>query len=63
MRAIAVDEKSFENGHRSVTVLSDIERGKAIWVSSGNRKESLDEFFKIMGHERCAALRNPRKPH
>jgi transposase len=55
--AIAVDEKSFEKGHRYVTVVSDIDRGKAIWVSSGNRKESLDEFFKIMGPDRCAKIR------
>lgn len=54
---ISVDEKSFKKGHQYVTIVSDLDRGKAIWVSTGNSQESLDEFFKILGPERCAKIK------
>ena len=46
---IAVDEKSYKKGHKYVTIVSDIDRKIVIWVSEGNDKDSLDEFFKILG--------------
>ena len=58
---IAVDEKSYKKGHKYVTIVSDIERGMVIWVSEGNSKESLDEFFKILGPERCARIETVAK--
>ena len=53
---IAVDEKSYKKGHKYVTIVSDVERKMVIWVSEGNNKDSLDEFFKILGPERCAKI-------
>jgi transposase len=32
-----------------------------IWVSEGNSKESLDDFFKIIGPERCAKIETVSK--
>lgn len=58
---IAVDEKSYKKGHKYVTIVSDIDRGMVIWVSEGNRKESLDEFFKILGPERCSKIETVSK--
>jgi transposase len=58
---ISVDEKSYKKGHKYVTLVSDVERGMVIWVSEGNRKESLDEFFKILGPERCAKIETVSK--
>ena len=58
---IAVDEKSYKKGHKYVTIVSDIERGMVIWVSEGNKKESLDEFFKILGSERCKKIETVSK--
>lgn len=58
---IAVDEKSYKKGHKYVTIVSDVERGMVIWVSEGNKKESLDEFFKILGPERCAKIETVSK--
>lgn len=58
---IAVDEKSYKKWHKYVTVVSDVERGMVIWVSEGNRKESLDEFFKILGSARCAKIETVSK--
>ncbi len=54
---IAVDEKSFKKGRQYVTIVTDIDKGKVVWVSPGNSKESLDLFFKILGPERCAKIR------
>lgn len=58
---IAVDEKSYKKGHKYVTIVSDIDRRMVIWVSEGNRQESLDEFFKILGPERCAKIETVSK--
>lgn len=58
---IAVDEKSFKKGHSYVTVVTDCDIQKVIWTSEGNRKESLDLFFKILGPERCAKIKTVSK--
>ena len=58
---IAVDEKSYKKGHKYVTIVSDVERKMVIWVSEGNNKDSLDEFFKILGPERCAKIETVSK--
>lgn len=58
---IAVDEKSFQKGHSYVTVVTDCDLQKVIWVSEGNRKESLDQFFQILGPERCAKIKTVSK--
>lgn len=54
---ISVDEKSYKKGHNYVTVVTDSDRSKVIWVSTGNTKASLDEFFKILGPERCSKIK------
>lgn len=58
---IAVDEKSFKKGHNYVTIVTDCDLRKVIWVSEGNRKESLDQFFKILGPERSAKIKTVSK--
>jgi len=58
---ISVDEKSFRKGHKYVTVVTDIDSKKVIWVSEGRRKESLDEFFKIIGPEGCKKIKTVAK--
>jgi transposase len=58
---IAVDEKSYKKGHKYVTIVSDIDRKIVIWVSEGNDKDSLDEFFKILGPDRCAQIETVSK--
>ena len=54
---ISVDETSFRKRHRYVTIVTDADRGKAIWVSEGNTKASLDQFFQILGPERCQKIK------
>lgn len=58
---ISVDEKSYKKGHKYITIVSDIDRKMVIWVSEGNRQDSLDEFFKILGPERCARIETVSK--
>lgn len=54
---LSVDETSFRKRHRYVTIVTDTDRSQVIWVSEGNRKESLDQFFRILGPERCRKIR------
>lgn len=58
---ISIDEKSFKKGHNYVTIVTDTDSRKVIWVSEGNRKESLDQFFQIIGPERCNKIKTVSK--
>lgn len=40
-----------------LTVIVDLKTRKAIWVSKSRRKEALDEFFKVIGEERCKEIK------
>lgn len=42
--------------HRYLTVITDLETRKVIWVVEGRSKEALDGFFKILGPEACAEI-------
>lgn len=58
---IAVDEKSFKKGHNYVTIVTDCDLKKVIWVSEGNKQESLDQFFQVLGPERCTKIKTVSK--
>lgn len=58
---ISVDEKSFKKGHSYVTVVTDVDLKQVIWVSEGNGKGSLDQFFQILGPERCTKIKTVSK--
>lgn len=58
---ISVDEKSFLKGHSYVTIVTDTDLGKVIWTSKGNKKESLDQFFQVLGAERCRKIKTVAK--
>lgn len=58
---IAVDEKSFQKGHHYVTIVTDTDTKDVIWVSEGNKKESLDQFFQVIGSERCEKIKTVAK--
>ena len=51
-RRIGVDEIAYEKGHKYLTVVRDIELGKVIWVGKDRKKETLDEFFRMLGMEK-----------
>jgi len=58
---ISVDEKSFKKGHNYVTLVTDVDLKKVIWTSEGHTKESLDQFFRVLGPERCAKIQTVSK--
>jgi transposase len=57
LRAISVDELSWRKGHRYVTIVTDLEKGRVIWTGDGKSAESLSAFFKEIGDENCARIR------
>ena len=38
------------------TVVSDLDTGRVIWVSNNREKEALDEFYKLIGPDRCRKI-------
>lgn len=45
VRAVGIDEKSFQKRHEYVTITTDLDRGRVLWVGDHRRKESLDAFY------------------
>ena len=56
IRVLGIDETSFQKRHEYVTVVSDLERGRVLWVGDHRRKATLDAFWSELTHERKAAI-------
>jgi len=56
LRAIGVDEFGFAAHHRYLTVVTDHDRERVIWVGEGKSCEALATFFNELGPERCASI-------
>lgn len=65
VKRISVDEvharskKRFSRESRNkqyFTVVSDLDTGRVIWVSDNREKEALDEFYILLGKERCKEI-------
>ena len=57
-RVIGIDEIAIAKGHEYRIVVSDLERGRAIWFGGKDRSEaSLDEFFAWLGPKKCRKIR------
>ena len=65
VKRISVDEvharskKRFSREDRNkqyFTVVSDLDTGRVIWVSDNREKEALDQFYKLLGKERCKKI-------
>lgn len=56
--AIGVDELSWRKGHYYVTVVTDLDSGRVIWVGEGKGADTLASFFKEIGPEACARIRH-----
>lgn len=66
VKRISVDEvyarkkrygRSESRDRRFFTVICDLDTGRVIWVSESREKQALDEFFKILGEERCKDIK------
>ena len=56
-RAIGVDEIAIRKGHNYRVVVSDLDRGRPIWVGGKGRLEAdLDVFFAVLGPQKSAAI-------
>jgi transposase len=56
-RAIGVDEIAIRKGHDYRIVVSDLERGRPIWVGGAGRKEAdFDRFFAELGAKKAARI-------
>src|SRR5947209_8338224 len=57
-RVIGIDEIAIAKGHQYRIVVSDLERGRAIWFGGQDRSEaSLNEFFAWLGPKKCRKIR------
>lgn len=56
LKAISVDEISYRKGHRYLTLVVDLERGRVIWGKEGKSAEILETFFDEIGEEACAKI-------
>ena len=57
-RVIGVDEIAIGKGHEYRIVVSDLERGRPIWVGGkGRREEDLDQFFVFLGPQKTRRIK------
>lgn len=45
VRHIGIDEKAFRRGHRYLTLVNDLDRGRVLYVAEERRQSSLDGFW------------------
>jgi len=53
---LGVDEKSFRKRHRYVTVVSDIDRGRVLYVADDRKQKSLDGFWPTLTKEQLGSI-------
>lgn len=57
-RVIGVDEIAIRKGHNYRIVVSDLERGRPIWVGGkGRTEEDLDQFFVFLGPQKTRRIK------
>lgn len=57
-RAIGIDEISIRKGHNYRVIVSDLGRGRPIWVGGEGRKEAdIDLFFSALGEKKSAHIK------
>lgn len=56
LRRIGVDEISFRKRHRYLTVVTDHDRRRVVWVAEGKSSEVLKRFFQEIGPQACESI-------
>ncbi len=56
LRRIGIDEISYKQGHRYLTIVVDHDSGRLVWAAPGRDKATLALFFDALGADRCAAI-------
>jgi transposase len=57
LRRIGIDEISYKRGHRYLTVVVDHDSGRLVWAAPGRDEATLNQFFELLGPERCSQIR------
>jgi transposase len=57
IRRIGIDEVSYEKGHKYLTLVTDLDRHRVIFVTHHNDSRAIGRFLKWFGPERRAKLR------
>ena len=56
VRYLGIDETSFRHGHDYVSVVSDLEKSRVLFVGQDRRRESLDDFWTNQTPEQLQAV-------
>ena len=48
---LGVDEKSFRKGHKYLTLVNDLARGRVLYVAEDRKQSSLDGFWPTLTKE------------
>lgn len=53
---IGVDEKAFRKGHKYLTLVNDLARGRVLYVAEDRKQSSLDGFWQTLSAEQSTAI-------
>jgi transposase len=53
---VGVDEKAFCKGHSYVTLVTDLDRGRVLYVAADRKQTSLDGFWGTLSSEQLASI-------
>lgn len=56
LRRIGVDEISFRKRHKYLTVVTDHDTRRVVWVAEGKSSDVLGGFFRSLGADACAKI-------
>ena len=53
---IGIDEKSYRNGHKYITLVYDMINNGVEYISYHRKKKSLDEYYNTLSHEQLSSI-------
>lgn len=56
LRRIGIDDFSYRKGQRYLTVVVDHDSGRLVWAAAGRDRKTLEQFFDLLGKDRCEQL-------
>lgn len=56
LRRIGIDEVSYRRGQLFLTAVVDHDTRRLVWLGQGRSKATLEEFFTLLGPDRCARI-------
>jgi transposase len=55
-RVLGIDETSYQKRHEYVTVVSDLERGRVLWIGDSRKKETLTAYYNELERDELAGI-------